>query len=253
LQGTPKGRKAVRRSRRHPWLRAFAAGLLVAATILLAGLPASAACHAFAVSASPASVMEGGTVTVTVSRDGAVAPSQVDVSTEDGTADGGEDFEGFEQTASFTEELQQTFTIETTDDDADERAESFQVHLSNPGGCDPNPNFVIGPDAQVTIRDNDASPEPTETETETPEPTETETPEPTETETPEPTETPEETESTTASPSPEASPSPTVTEIAAPEDSDGGISAAAVAAIVGGAAAVIGGVVLLLLRRRGAP
>lgn len=216
-------------------LRTFVAALLVTAalvvaTVLLAGSPAVAACHAFGIEVTPTTVREGGHVTVTVSRDAAVSPSQVDVSTVDGSATAGEDYRRLEQTASFTDEIQQTFTIDITDDDLDEPAETFRVRLSNPGGCAPNPNFVVDPDVRVTIRASDAaapSPTPTETETETEEPTPS----------PEP------------SPTPQPSPSPTESPLAAPEDTGGGLSGAAIAGIVAGAAVVIGAVAIALLRR----
>ncbi|MGH2758142.1 MAG: hypothetical protein ACRDKJ_01105, partial [Actinomycetota bacterium] len=65
--------------------RAVVVLAVVGASQLLGG-PAQAACHAFTVSASPTSPAEGGRVTVTVSRDGAVNPSSVRVSTIDETA-----------------------------------------------------------------------------------------------------------------------------------------------------------------------
>jgi hypothetical protein len=192
-----------------------AAGIAVG-TIALAGGPAVAACHAFSLEVDPATVREGGTVTITVRRDAAVAPSQVDVSTVDEDAIAGEDYERLDQTVSFTDETEQTLTISTTDDDTDEGVETFLVRLSNPGGCAVNPNFVLGPDARVQIRGADAAPSPS----------------------PEPTEEP--------SPSPE--PSPTPTERASDESTGGGLPAVALAAAAA-ALVIVAGVVWFLRRR----
>ena len=118
---------------------------------------ANAACHAFTVKADPAQPTEGGTMTVTVSRDGAVNPSQVDVETVDGTAKAGEDYTALKKTVSFTTDLSQTFPVPTTDDKTVEGNETFKVHLSNPAGCQINTNYSVGPDATVTIIDNDSA------------------------------------------------------------------------------------------------
>lgn len=136
--------------------------LLVTSTVVAVGLtvgqqPASAACHSFTVAADPGSVSEGGTVTVTVTRDAGVNPSRVDVSSVDETARAGEDFPAVQRTISFTTETQQTFTVVVTDDSMPESAETFRLHLSNPGGCAVNPNFVVGADARVTIPANDTA------------------------------------------------------------------------------------------------
>lgn len=118
--------------------------------------PASAACHAFEVSADPATVAEGGVVQVTVTRDGAVGTSQIDVETVDGSARGGADYTAVSRrTIAFTNETSQTFPVQTSDDGGQEGAETFKLHLSNPGGCTVNPNFDVGPDATVTISAND--------------------------------------------------------------------------------------------------
>lgn len=125
---------------------------------------AVAACHAFEVTVEPASVAEGTVVQVTVSRDGAVGASQIDVETVDGTARGGADYTAVSRrTISFTNETSQTFPVQTTDDSEREPAESFRVHLSNPGGCTVNPNFSVGPDATVTIAANDDAAAPSTT------------------------------------------------------------------------------------------
>lgn len=137
---------------------------LVVATMVVVGAvaawqqPAFAACHAFTVSVNPASVAEGGTVTVTVERDAGVNPSSIVVSSVDETARAGSDYPAVQRTISFTNETQQTFTVAVTNDAAPEAAESFRLRLSNPGGCPINTNFVIGPDARVTVPANDAPP-----------------------------------------------------------------------------------------------
>lgn len=140
-------------------LRRLAA--LVALVVVAAIAPArtaSAACHSFTVTASPDRAGEGASVTVTVKRDAANNPSQIDVSTVDETARAGQDYTELRQTVSFTTDTQKTFSIPVTDDAASEADETFRVHLSNPGGCAVNPNFAVGPDAKVTIDDNDPEP-----------------------------------------------------------------------------------------------
>jgi hypothetical protein len=117
-----------------------------------------AACHAFTVSVSPSTVAEGATVTVTVRRDGAVAPSNVDVSTVDETAAAGSDYQALQRTVSFTTDVQQTFTVPVTNDATAEPAETFRLHLSNPGGCSINTNFSLGSDARVTVAASDTPP-----------------------------------------------------------------------------------------------
>lgn len=132
--------------------------MLAAATIVGAAPPAAAACHSFVVEVEPATVVEGAEVTVTVRRDAGVGPSQIDVETVDGTAGGGADYEPVaRRTLSFSSETEQSFPVPTIDDAEGEQAETFSLHLSNPGGCAVNPNFVVGPDAVVTVSDNDAA------------------------------------------------------------------------------------------------
>lgn len=99
-----------------------------------------------------------------MSRDAAVGPSQIDVETIDGTARGGTDYDAVaRRTIAFTNETTQTFAIQTKDDSEPESAETFRIHLSNPGGCTVNPNFSVGPDATVTIAANDEATGPTTT------------------------------------------------------------------------------------------
>jgi hypothetical protein len=200
-------------------LRALLVPAVLLALIVFPAGPALAACHSFTVEADPDAVGEGRMVTVIVRRDAAVAPSQVDVSTVDGTATAGEDYRPLDRTVSFTSETEQTLTVRTIDDGSAEPRERFRVRLSNPGGCAPNPNFVVGPDARVTIRDDDAAPSPT------PEAEET-------------------------SPSPAAAPTPTETALEA-EETGGGLSGPAVGGIVA-AVLVIGALTWAFLRRRGA-
>lgn len=122
---------------------------------------AVAACHAFTVTADPATVAEGGGVTVTVARDAAIGQSQVDVETVDAGATGSSDYEPVaRRTIEFTSETEQSFPLATIDDGEAEGPETFRLHLSNPAGCTVNPNFVVGPDAEVTITDNDSAATP---------------------------------------------------------------------------------------------
>ncbi len=141
---------------------------LVLSMAIVAGTasPAAAACHAFTVSVDPAEVTEGGEVTVTVERDAAVADSSIDVSTVDGTAVGGTDYEPLDETADFPDGgTSQTFTVPTMDREGSQGDRDFQVELSNPQGCEVNPNYSVGDPATVTIADSEqaaATEEPTE-------------------------------------------------------------------------------------------
>lgn len=143
-------------------------GLLSVLLLFLTAPSAQAACHAFTVSASPATVDEGTSVRITVSRDGAVNPSSIKVSTIDGTASAGSDYTAINETVSFSSETTKTLTLRTTDDSTSEPAETLRVHLSDPAGCAVNPNFSVGPDAQVTIKASDASTTTASTPTTTP-------------------------------------------------------------------------------------
>jgi hypothetical protein len=123
------------------------------------GMPgASAACHRFSTEVSPASVQEGGTVTVVVSRDNAAADSGIRVSTVDGSARGGSDFAALNEQVNFTgSETERSIQIQITDDQESEGPETFNVHLSDPSGCTVNPNFSVAADKTVTISANDAT------------------------------------------------------------------------------------------------
>ncbi len=132
--------------------------LSVAVVALVFGMAptASAGCHAFRVAVQPATVAEGGEVTVTVSRDGAFGASRIDIESVDGTATRGADYvQVARRTISFTSEVEQSLRVSTVDNADAESSETFRLHLSNPGGCAVNPNFDVGPDAVVTITDND--------------------------------------------------------------------------------------------------
>lgn len=114
-----------------------------------------AACHHFSVAASPNPVSEGAALTVTVSRDGAVASSSVQISTVDETAKANQDYMPLSRTVSFTNETQQTFMVSILDDNqSNEPTQTFRLHLSNPGGCAVNPNYVVDPDVRVTITED---------------------------------------------------------------------------------------------------
>lgn len=140
--------------------RLLAVLALLLGMVVLTGTPAFAACHHFSVTANPASVTEGGTVTVTVSRDGAVGPSQVDIATVDGTAKAGRDYMALQRTVTFTTETSQKFAVTTLDDHARSGARHFRLHLSHPGGCTVNPNYVVDPDGTVTVGDQGPAPTP---------------------------------------------------------------------------------------------
>lgn len=125
------------------WItRLLAVLMLLLGIMVLTETPALAACHHFSVAAHPATVTEGSQTTVTVSRDGAVGPSQIDISTVDGTAKAGRDYTTLKRTVMFTNETAQNFTVATRDDRAQSPARTFRLHLSHPAGCTVNPNYV---------------------------------------------------------------------------------------------------------------
>ena len=226
--------------------RLAVASAVVVGTMIAWQQPAWAACHAFTIAASPASVAEGGTVTVTVTRDAGVNPSSIQVSSVNETAQAGSDFPGVQRTVSFTTETQQTFTVAVTNDTAAEPAEAFRLHLSNPGGCPINTNFVIGADARVTIPANDTAP-PTTPPPPPPPPTAppTTAARPTTTTAADETTTTTESDTTTTSSDEEEA-------LGATEDDDGGGSGLGPIAVVA-AALVLGGLGYLLYRRRSSP
>ena len=140
----------TRRHRTLPLL--VVAGLAVA--VVWRAPSASAACHHFSVAASPNPVNEGQTVTVTVSRDGTVGPSNVDVSTVDDTAKAGDDYTALKKTVSFTTDQSQAFPVPIATHTTPQPERAFKLHLSNPGGCSVNTNYVLDPDVRVTIQAN---------------------------------------------------------------------------------------------------
>ena len=235
------------------------------AAVLLPMQQASAACHSFMISVSPASVAEGATVTVTVERDGNVGSSSVHVRTVDGTAKAGSDYPGVnDRTITFTTETSQTFPVNTTNDAAAENAETFRVALveGSGAGC-ANTAYEYGPPATVTITANDqpapTTPPPT-TASNTPSPTRRPSSTPTRTTPPAATSTPASSAPPSGSPSASDSPtetdSPTPTFAAGPpvgDGDDGGSSAPwVVVTLVAAAAAAAGGTYLLRRGRSGA-
>jgi hypothetical protein len=224
------------------WFGALAAAFLAGGMLVVGASPSEAACHAFTIKVSPASVTEGAAVKVTVSRDGAVNPSSIHVSSVDETATAGSDYSAVDKTVSFTNDTEQSFNVATTNDAAVEPSETFRLHMSNPGGCAVNPNFSVGPDAKVTIADNDQiAPAPTTTAKPIANPTTTKPGQTTTsavtTTTPPPTTTEETTTTSTAT-------------IAIDEDDDS--SPAAAIALGIGAVAALGAIGYLLYRRRNA-
>jgi hypothetical protein len=210
---------------------------------LVMSTPALAACHQFTVTASPTSVSQGGTVTVTVSRDNNLAASNVHVSTVDQTAQAPADYSKLDQNVSFTTEKLRTLHVAIARDSKSDPAETFRLHLSKPGGCTPgHPPYALGPDVTVTITAHTlATPKPAVHTTATRRPVV-----PTVSSTPSPSLTPSPTAEVTASPETTSSP------LAAPTGSKktGGRSAVAIAGIAVGAVAVISAVGLFFYRRR---
>ncbi len=220
---------------------AMVVGAFASAMVFGAG-EAHAACHAFMSSPNPSSVDEGAKVTVTVSRDAALADSSVRISTVNGSAVGGSDFTSLNQMVNFTgNQTSKNVSVQTTNDAAMEGAETFKLHLSDAGGCAPNQNYSLGADKTVTIKSSDQvivqpTAAPTAAPTAEPDPTATPTPSP------------------SPSPSPSGSPSPTPTFTPTPSitpfPDEGGLSGLAIAGIILGAGVLGSGGVILYLRRR---
>jgi hypothetical protein len=221
------------------WKLQLAAVLGAVALTLVLGMPgASAACHRFSTEVSPANVQEGGTVTVVVSRDNALADSHVRVTTVNGSATGGSDFAPLDQHANFTgSQTEISLQIQITDDPQSEGPETFNVHLSEPGGCSVNPNFSLGPDRTVTIAASDAAPAATAR----PAAAATTRPATATTPTTAPATTTSEPATTTSS-----APAEETTEA----EDEGGLSAGAIAAIVVLVLIIAGAVVAISRRRR---
>jgi len=216
--------------------------------------PAQAACHAFTISAAPTTVAEGGTVTVTVGRDAGVNPSSVEVVSVNETAVAGQDYTAVQRRVSMSTETSQTFTVATTNDSTPEPAETFKLHLQNAGGCAVNPNFGYGPDARVTIQDNDPPATAPGTAPGTAPATAGATTRPTtvtsvgDTSTTLAAET-----STMVTETTEASTTTADLALAGDGDDDGGGAGAAVATLIGAILIVLGGIGYVLYRRRPAP
>jgi hypothetical protein len=133
----------------------FATGAIAAMWLLVTAGPAMAACHVAAFVESSVQVAESdGVASLVVELQGR-QPScagTVDVSTVDGTAVAGEDYEAVTQTLTFEEGDDRVETVEIpilADDEAD-GGEAFTVELSNPTGSIGN----TGGPATVTITDD---------------------------------------------------------------------------------------------------
>jgi Tfp pilus tip-associated adhesin PilY1 len=210
---------------------------------LVFSTPALATCHHFTVTASPTSVSQGGKVTVTVRRNAAAAPSNVRVSTVDGSAKAPADSK-LDQNVSFTTDTSRTFSVTTAKDSKSDPAETFKLHLSNPGGCVPDPNYVLDPDVTVTILANTvATPKAT---AHAPKPTAI-----SHATSPAVSSAPTFSPAPSASPEVKASPETTLAPQAATTRSKrSGLSALEIAGIVVGGVAVISAVALFIYRRR---
>jgi hypothetical protein len=223
-------------------MRRAALVVLLCAAAVAIGPRADAACHSFTVKAAPSSVPEGAVVTVTVSRDGAASPSDVHVSTVNGSAQSPADYSKLDTQVEFTSETSKTFQISITNDSIPEGAESFRVHLSDPGGCTGS-GYELSNDAVVTIRASDPTPVPTLSPLQRPTvPPATRSASPTVSATPSPT--PTTSTGEIATPSPTFSPS-----FAAPEESSGPPVGPIIGVIVGVLAAGTGAWLLWYRRR----
>jgi hypothetical protein len=216
----PKGESAV--GRMHVLARGLVVIALTGSYLVTFQGQALAACHAFSVSVAPSSPSEGGTVTVTVSRDGAVLPSSIKVATVDGSAKTGKDYTSVNKRIEFTNDVEQAFTVSTLNDKVHETTESFKLHLSDPQGCN-GAGYVVGPDATVTIKDNDAA--PVASHTSTPTATATAEPEPRHaSQSPTPSAKPSPRASRSSTPKQSASPRSTASAVAAAAENGGGSS-----------------------------
>lgn len=116
-----------------------------------------AACGPVTLSIAPAaSVIEGGTLSFTVSRSGPTDTAiSVSFASSDGTATAGADYTTASGVLNFAiGEATKTLTIATTDDTAFESAETLSVTLSNPtGGV-----TITSAQGSGTINDNDGAP-----------------------------------------------------------------------------------------------
>ena len=213
---------------------------------------ASAACHRFSLEVSPSAVTEGSAVTVTVSRDAAVADSSVRVSTAAGSAQAGSDFNPLNQQVNFTgSSTEQSFQITIVADAVSEPSEAFTVRLSDPGGCAVNPNFSLAGPQTVTIGPSQGPPAAPPPPPPPPPPAPAPAPAPAPVRT---TAAPTTTESPTEEASPEPTESPTIeaTPLDDSDDDGGGIPLPLVIGILALVAAA-GVAVWLVRQRRAAP
>jgi hypothetical protein len=228
------------------------AGVVWLALVMVVAMApaASAACHRFSLEVSPSAVTEGSAVTVTVSRDAAVADSSVRVSTAAGTAQSGSDFNPLNQQVNFTgSSTEQSFQITVIADAVSEPSEAFTVRLSDPGGCAVNPNFSLAGPQTVTIGPSQGPPAaPPPPPPPPPPPAPAPAPAPATT-----TAAPTPTESPTEEASPEPTETPTVDATPLDDsDDDGGLPLPLVIGIVALVAAA-GVAVWLVRQRRNAP
>lgn len=215
-------------------LRTIVAGAFLA---LLPAVPASAACHIASFEGDPYSAAEAaGTVTITVSNNGGAGVGSIDYKTVDKSAKAGQDYVSKSGTLAFAPgDGEQSFDVTIINDSKNEKAETFQVELSNPQGCF---TTIEEKTATVTITDDDKK-------TETPTPTPTSTATPTKSSTPKP-----KPPATSPSPSPSGSPTtPSPSAVAQARTDGGGLSGGAVGGIVA-ATVVAGGAAAFWVRRR---
>lgn len=137
--------------------------LLVCVSIIGLAPAALAACHRFTLEVSPTTVEAGDTVEVTVTRDAARADSSIRVTASGGTAQPGTDFSPLDEQINFTgPDTEESFEIDV---DSDASGGTFTVGLSEPAGCEVNPNFQVASEQTVTIEAGDDPAAPVEEET----------------------------------------------------------------------------------------
>lgn len=141
--------------------------LLCAAWLVVVATPASAACHvAVFVEPEVEAHESDGTVSLVVELQGRVdsCAGTVDVTTVDGTAVAGEDYEAVDRTLTFVEgdDRVETVDVAILADGRAEDPEVFTVELSDPTG---SISSTGGP-ATVRITDDGATDEPTATDEE---------------------------------------------------------------------------------------
>lgn len=145
----------------HRLARVLALLAIAGALTLGPAIPASAACHEFRFDRDAYTVAESaGSITITVSRDAGLAPSSIGYETRDGTAKAGQDYTARSGRLEYSTQISLSFSVPVTNDSLDESNETFQVHLHDPSGCAPMPNFDVDDPSTVTIQDDDAAPPP---------------------------------------------------------------------------------------------